>query len=304
MGGGTKTTVKYRPAPVQRDNSFQQYLQYQQSREQAAEARAARERAEEAARQEARRERGRQALDPMRANLQRSLDAGLISYGDATSQLREFGSRYDIADSSEPLAQQLGTYYTTDLLPKKRQQQVKSAYKTILGREATEDEMADALASYQAEGWGGTSAGIRSQLKASQEYKDKFNQSYLDNYYDTMYGKQTKDADGKRTGKRTFAFSKDLLPGYEGDLQASTGVTLPDYENYFKEARTVAELDEQRQGIRQTREFMYNAGLTNLQGDIDKEINKVKTEGSKSVARIKNKGTLYGGLTAGFFGAV
>ena len=67
--------------------------------------------------------------------------------------------------------------------------------------------------------------------------------------------------------------------------KAKTGVTMPDYEKYFSEARTVAELDEQRQGLRQTRQFMYNAGLTNLQGDIDKEINKVKTEGSKSIAR-------------------
>ena len=304
MGGGKSTKVKYQPAPIQRDDSFSQYLQYQQGREQAAEARAAQERAEEAARQEARRQRGRDAIGSMKSNLQRSLDAGLMSYGDATNQLREFGSRYDIADASEPLAQELSTYYTTDLLPKKRQQQVKSAYKTILGRDASEDELADALASYQAEGWGGSSQGLRSQLKSSQEYQDKFNQSYLDNYYDTMYGKQTKDAEGKRTGKRTFAFSEDLLPGYDGDLQAKTGVSMPDYENYFKEARSVAELDEQRQGIRQTRQFMYNAGLTNLQGDIDKEINKVKTEGSKSVAKIKNKGTLYGGLTAGFFGSV
>lgn len=308
MGGGgrsSKTVIRQAPAPVvQRDNSFSQYLQYQQSREAAAEARAAREREEARQREEARRERGRQALDPMRSNLQRSLDAGLVSYGDATSQLREFGARYDIGGETEKRAQDLSTYYTGTLLPQKRQQQVKSAYKTILGREASEEEMADALASYQAEGWGGSSQGLRQQLKSGSEYRDKFNQSYLDNYYDTMYGKQDKTAEGKLTGKRRFAFSSDLLPQYDGDLQAKTGVTMPDYEKYFSEARTVAELDEQRQGLRQTRQFMYNAGLTNLQGDIDKEINKVKTEGSKSVAKIKNKGTLYGGLTSGFFGAV
>ena len=214
MGGSRKSVknVTYQAAPVQPDNSFQQYLQYQQSREQAAEARAARERAEEAARQEARRERGRQALDPMRSNLQRSLDAGLISYGDATSQIRDFGAQYDIGGESEKRAQELSTYYTGTLLPQKRQQQVKSAYKTILGREATEDEMADALASYQAEGWGGSSQGLRQQLKSGSEYRDKFNQSYLDNYYDPMYGKQDKTADGKLTGKRRFAFTKDLLP--------------------------------------------------------------------------------------------
>jgi hypothetical protein len=307
MGGGgkSKTKVKYMPAPAPpQDNSFQQYLQYAQNREQAAERRAAQERAEEKQRQEARRERGRAALDPMRSNLQRSLDAGLISYGDAASQIRDFGAQYDIGGETEKRASELSEYYTSTLLPQKRQQQIKSAYKTILGRDATADEITDAMASYQAEGWGGSSQGLRSQLKSGSEYRDKFNQSYLDNYYDTMYGKQTKTADGKQTGKRTFAFTKDLLPQYDGDLKGKTGITMPDYENYFKEARTVAELDEQRQGIRQSRQFMYQAGLTNLQGDIDKEINKVKTEGTKSVAKIKNKGQLYGGLTAGFFGAV
>ena len=116
-----------------------------------------------------------------------------------------------------------------------------------------------------------------------------------------MYGKQTRDDEGGLTGKRKFAFSKELLPDYDGDLKAKTGISLPDYDKYFGEARTVAELDEQRQGIRQTRQYLYSAGLTGLQGDIDKNIQKLRNEGQKDVAKIKQAGDIMGGLTQGFF---
>ena len=47
MGGGG-TRVEYRAPEIPRDNSFQQYLQYQQERESAAERRAAQEKADAA----------------------------------------------------------------------------------------------------------------------------------------------------------------------------------------------------------------------------------------------------------------
>ena len=50
------------------------------------------------------------------------------------------------------------------------------------------------------------------------EYTKKINDNYLDNYYDTMYGKQTKDEEGNMTGKRIFNFDASLMPGYKGDL--------------------------------------------------------------------------------------
>ena len=78
------------------------------------------------------------------------------------------------------------------------------------------------------------------------------------------------------------------MPKYAGDLKAATNVDLPDYEKYFKEARTVAELDEQRQGLRASRQFVYSAGLTNLQGSIDKEISKIRETGDTKRSRIES----------------
>ena len=88
-------------------------------------------------------------------------------------------------------------------------------------------------------------------------------------------------------------YAKDK-PKSEGlNLKERTGITLPDYEEYFKEARSVAELEDQRQSIAQTREFLYSAGLKNLQGNIDKETTKIRIEGQKDLAKIDQATSLY-----------
>ena len=46
---------------------------------------------------------------------------------------------------------------------------------------------------------------FKSSLTKSQEYQKKFNQSYLDNYYDTMFGKQTVDEKEIRLGNVTLS---------------------------------------------------------------------------------------------------
>ena len=307
MGGGgkskTKTKVIYQPAPVQKDNSFGEYLKFMQQREDAAQRRADQERAEQRAREDARRERGMAGLTSMRSGLESQLQAGLIDYGEASQTLRDYGARYDLGGAAEAPAQELADLYTKTILPGRRSTGTLAAYEEILGREATDAEKAKATERFQ-QGYYKSVKDLKDSLYKSKEYTDKYNQSYLDNYYDTMYGKQTRTDDGKLTGKRTFAFSKDLMPSYDGDLKGKTGINMPDYEKYFGEARTVAELDEQRQGLRQSRQFLYQAGLTNLQGDIDKNIQSIKTEGDKSIAKIRNKGSLMSGLTQGFFQSV
>ena len=173
----------------------------------------------------------------------------------------------------------------------------------MLGREATGDELSGAMSNLQLQSYGGAGIqGLRDSLKSGQEYTKKFNDNYLDNYYDTMYGEQTKDAEGNRTKKRKFTFDSSLLPTYlqSEKLKESTGVELPDYAQYFQEGRTVKELDEGIAGIRDTRKYLYSAGLTNLQGDIDKETQKIKNTGMKDVAKIQQEGAIYGQLLGGF----
>jgi hypothetical protein len=42
--------------------------------------------------------------------------------------------------------------------------------------------------------------------------------------------------------------------------------------------------------------------LTNLQGEIDKETQKLKNEGTKEVSKIAAAGSLYSNLVSGFWG--
>ena len=114
-----------------------------------------------------------------------------------------------------------------------------------------------------------------------------------------MYGKQTTDAAGKKTGQRTVKFDKTLLPSYTEATKNRAGVVIPDLADAF--TGTPIEIEEQQQNIRDTRKYLYSSGLTNLQGEIDKETQKLKNEGSKEVARVSKEGDIYASLMSGFW---
>ena len=190
------------------------------------------------------------------------------------------------------------------LLDKQRTSGIKLAYQDLLGREATQDELSSAMSNLQLQSYGGAGIqGLRDSIKSSQEYTKKFNDNYLDNYYDTMYGEQTTDAEGNKTKKRIFNFDASLLPSYSGDLAGKTNVNITtgeQFADYFSEGRTIAELESQQQNIRDTRKFLFSAGLTNLQGEIDKETQKIKNQGAKDIARIQADSGLYNLISSAF----
>jgi hypothetical protein len=194
---------------------------------------------------------------------------------------------------------ELGQLYQQEILPGRRQTAVGAAYEEILGRQATEDERSKAMERFQ-QGYYSSNQELRDSLYKSEEYQDKYNQSYLDNYYDTKFGKQTVDEAGKKTGVRTFKFDSKYLPSYVGtDLGERAQVQTPDFGDQFE--GSPAELEEQVQNMRDTRQYLYSAGLTNLQGEIDKETQKLKNEGLKEVTKIQQEGNLYSGLLQGFW---
>ena len=127
---------------------------------------------------------------------------------------------------------------------------------------------------------------LKDDIINSKEYQDEYNKSYLENYYDTTYGESDDD------GNRTFDFSDVYMPTLDSGIQGSTGITLPDFGQF---TGSVEEIKEYQQSIRAARSFAYNAGLTNLQGDIDKELTKMKTESKERVTRITGE---YGVATA------
>jgi len=296
MGGGRGTTVNYSPPPVQRDDSFQRYLEYQQSRERAAEERAAAEKQEAAAKEEARKAAGAAGYSGLRQGVESQLRQGLISYADATSQLRDYAAKYDMTPPETDVSD-ITKLYTQELLPGRRKTSVSAAYEELLGRQATEEEQTKALERFN-QGYYQTNQDLRDALTKSTEYQDKYNQSYLDNYYDTQFGKQTLDEAGKRTGKRAFTFDKNLLPTYAAATKERAGVVIPDFQSQF--TGTPAEIEEQLQNVRETRKYLYSAGLTNLQGEIDKETQKLKNEGTKEITKIAAQGDIYKQLVGAF----
>ena len=287
--------VNYTPPPP--DDTFSKYLAYQQERERTLDTRAQQEKAEAAAKEAARKASGAAGYSGLKATTQQQLAQGLIGYESAANQLRDYASRYDLTPPEADISELTQQY--TAALPGKRATGISAAYEELLGRGATEEELSKAQERFQ-QGYYGSMEDFKGSLTKSQEYQKKFNQSYLDNYYDTMFGKQTVDEKGDKTGQRTFKFDPKLLPSYGGNLADRTKITTPDFGEGF--TGTPAELEAQQQNVRDTRQYLYSAGLTNLQGEIDKETQSLKNEGSKQIAKIGAAGSLYSNLVSGFWG--
>ena len=264
-------------------------------RDKATAARADKEKAEAKAAKEARNKAGAAGYDAYASNIQTQLKSGLISFNDAQSRLEGYRSKYEISPGKK--GQELSDYYTKQLLPGRRETGTKAAYEEILGRAATADELKKAKERFGS-GYYSSVKDLKDSLYKGQEYQKKFNKSYLENYYDTQFGKQTTDAKGERTGKRTFTFDKSLLPKYSGNLQGRSGITTPSFKDSF--TGTPAEIQEQLQNVRDTRQYLYSAGLTNLQGEINKETTKLKSEGAKQLQKIKEQGGVYKSLIGSF----
>jgi hypothetical protein len=292
MGGGP--TVTYQP-PKQ-DDTFANYLKYQQESEKIAADKAATAEAERKTEAAARKAAGAAGYAGLKRTTQEQLAQGLIGYESAVNQLRDYSARYDLTPPEADI-QELTQQYTA-ALPGKRATGISAAIEEFLNRPATEEEITKAQKRFQ-EGYYGTMEDFKGSLAKSPEYQKKFNQSYLDNYYDTMFGKQTVTAEGEKTGKRAFKFDKSLLPEYSGDLADRTKVKTPDFGQEV--TGSPFELQEQVQNIRDTRQYLYSAGLTNLQGEIDSQVQKLKNEGSKEVAKISSWGNVMSSALSGFW---
>lgn len=216
---------------------------------------------------------------------------------------KEWSPQTALADLGEFYHGGMGDTATTlemhpgGILGRQREYGIKRAYEELLGRQASEDELTKGLEGFENRYYTDIDS-FKKGIVEGGEYKDKFQRSYLENYYDTMYGAEERDEEGKRTGTRTFNFDKSLLPTYHGDLESDTGVSLPEWKDTYE--GTPAEIDFSMDNIRESRKFLYSAGLTNLQGTIDKEVQKLKNEGGREIARIGKEGDLYSSTVSAF----
>jgi hypothetical protein len=290
--GGKKVT--YTPPP--RDDTFSEFLKSQFEYQKSVDSRAEQERAEAKAEEAARKAAAAAGYGGLKNTVQQQIAQGLISYESGTERLSDFATEHGLSQPFDDIS--VITQEHLAALPGKRATGMSAAYEELLGRQATAEELSKGQERFQ-QGYYGSMEDFKGSLTKSQEYQKKFNQSYLDNYYDTMYGKQAVDEKGDKTGERTFKFDSKLLPSYGGNLADRTKITTPDFGEGFK--GTPAELEAQQQNIRDTRQYLYSAGLTNLQGEIDANIQKLKKESAKEVATIGSTGNVYSNLVSGFW---
>ena len=238
---------------------------------------------------------GAAGFDAYRLGIEEELKQGLITYEGAKGALERYGFEFELNPTEAVL--NLNTLYTKNIRPGRNAAAAAAAYQESLGREPTDKEKKNVAELFET-GYYKDVQALKDSLVQSSEYKDKFNNSYIDNYYDTMYGKQQKDAEGKKTGIRSITFDKSLLPTYAKGTLDKAGITIPDFQGTF--TGTGGKLDEDMQNIRDTRKYLYSAGLTNLQGDIDKETQKLKNKGATDVAKIGSTGDMYKALIGSF----
>jgi len=232
-------------------------------------------------------------------NLQSGYSQGLYGIKDIEDAASKFEKDYglDIGYTAGEVSK-LRAQYTKDI-DKKRDVKINSAFKDLLGRDATSQE----IQRYQQEFDAGdyTSSDLLNSIKSSSDYTSQLSDSYLEAYHDELYGKKiTKQEGGKpvKTDQRAFTFLQGFEPSYAGDLKADTGLAFGAAPTTV--TGTIGQIEEAIQSSRQKRQFMYDSGLTKLQGQIDKDVQKIKNEGGKEVAKIQAKSSLYGQLLGGF----
>ena len=294
MGGGPSI-------PEQKfDPSITAYNNYMMQRQQKLDADTDTQRTQDLADIEAVKSTGKAGYNAYLSNINNQYKAGLIDNVAAEKQLQNYAEKYKLGSGfSQSDINLLNSQYTENA-SSNLQKLAGQTYKDILGREAKESELQNYLDLSKTGQYKLTD--LTNTIKGSQEYQSKFNDNYLSNYYDTMYGKQdTETVDGyeKKTGKRTFNYNTGLDPTFAGDIGKASGVSFASMPSSV--TGTPAEIQQFQDAQRQKRDFMYNAGLTNLQGQIDKDIQKIKDAGTQATARIGTQGQLLSNLTAGFW---
>lgn len=244
---------------------------------------------------------GQAGYNTYKQNLLNQFNAGLIDSTQAQQGFKDYEDRYKLgtgfaqADLNELVNQ------ATQQATGKSRTLAGQTYKDILGREAKEEELTS-FENLQKTGQYKLSDLVNT-IKAGGEYTSKMDDNYLTSYYDAMYGKQetTKGPEGYdvKTGRRTFNYNAALDPVFSGDIAKATGISTSEMPTSF--TGTAAEIENFQNAQRQKRDFVYNAGLTNLQGQIDKDTQKIKNEGTKDVTRIASQGQLLSNLTSGFW---
>lgn len=97
------------------------------------------------------------------------------------------------------------------------------------------------------------------------------------------------------TRDREYSFAPD---NFTDEARATAG--LKPLED-FTFTGSIAEIQDFQQQRRDERQYLYNSGLTSLQGEIDKSLQRIKDAGRERLAVIQGQYGMVAGLANGFF---
>lgn len=270
MGGGGSSVTYESP----KDPYGDKLKEYQLEQLKQADRKAAQEEEAKKAQEEENKQLALTGFDPYKQAIQKQLESGLLSYTEAKAAIEDYSSKYNIGPQTTAL-QTLTDYYTDKLAPGQQKTQIKLAYEELLGAGPSEEQVKKAQEGFTS-GYYKSVGDLKEALKLSDTYQEKFNKSYLDNYYETMFGAATK-ADNKS--------------GYAQGTKLFTA---------FGTTGTAAEVEQAMKKDLMAKQYEFDSGLVNLQGTIDKEVQSLKNDGSKAVAKIQAEGNLYSSLVGAF----
>jgi hypothetical protein len=216
------------------------------------------------------------------ANVKRRLSSGLIGEESAQKLIEDYYAKYELAPAGNELEDITKTYQ--EFAPKRREADISAAYQRLLGRAPTEEELAR---NQQQMSLGRTTGDIEQDIQATTEYKKARPSSAFEAEMEARYGGPVLDDTGTRTGKYKYDFGKGTLPGLTADLSSKTNITAPSF--LAPGAPAYEGSAEEIEGAKKSKDlyenFLYNSGLKSLEGNIETEITKLRTEGALKVGK-------------------
>lgn len=241
-------------------------------------------------------------------NLQKQLESGAITLPQAEDLVSKFQQQFGLEQGDVISTVKGFRDYDVAQLPTRQKTLVETTIESLLGRDATAEETQYYIDKIKGTGGAFNQASVGDFIRTSDEYKNKVGKSYIQLYNQSYYGPGEKElVKGKKgapdwyriTERYTINLDDKVGPQLDQGLQAQTGLKFGELPKTF--TGSVADIENIRQKERQRDEFAYNSGLLRLQGQIDSDIQKIRNKGTRDVAELSSKASIYGGLTSGFF---
>ena len=193
----------------------------------------------------------------------------------------------------------LDTWYQDEILPEQRKGKINRAYQAVLGRDPTEEEMTTTKGYFSSDP-DYSAQTLRGDLQIGSEYQEKFNKSYQDSYFDSMYGDSwnetfTDDEGEERSKKvRKFNIQSGLSPSFADETNLKNdmgGLNFGDTPTSITGSAAEIEFDISR--LREKDKALYSAGIKNLEGNIQKDLQKLQNKSREKIAKIDQATNMY-----------